>query len=144
MGGIHRLGKDVWSVILKYLSSGNAKALRLTSKHIEARIREYVFSHFHVVVEKVPKESDIHQYVQRIVLRRWAKFPLDRYGLRITHLIVGPYCVDIVKIPASVVRLEIFSYWKEEFEIPHNVTSFYGSIEWKPRIGNHVSAVYYG
>lgn len=142
MGGIHCLGKDVWSIILAQASLKDVKALRLTNKKVEKNIREYVFANFYVTVDNIPKESDIHKYVQRIYLLSQNNFPLEIYGLRITHLIIGPYCVGNVKIPASVKHFEAFQFWRE-IEVPHTVTTFYGSIEWKPKIGDHVTAQYY-
>jgi hypothetical protein len=119
------------------------KSLRLSNKHIEEKTRAYVFSQFYVYISKIPEDSNVLLFIQKIMvdlvfdLRK-----LEKLNLHPTHLELGPYIDSCVVIPPSVTHLEVFCFDKYVV-IPPTVTSFYGHNGWKQKLGKHVSAVFY-
>lgn len=66
--GIESVGKDIWSMILPYITFTYIRYLRLTNKHIAEKTRDYYFNKFMCWVKRIPSNQSIPSSVRSVVI----------------------------------------------------------------------------
>lgn len=123
MGGIHRLGKDVWSVILKHLILKDIEPLRLSNKDIETKIRVYFFSNYAFYIARIPDSCNLPVVIKNVRVHDVKSYQrLMNSNLFITHFAIASHFDGSIVIPESVTHFRTGWTFNLPIDIPQNVT----------------------
>lgn len=134
--GLESMGKDVLSIILRYLRLIHVKKLRLTNKHIEERTRDYYFNNSVCHISMIPFDRCIPLYVRRISIRTLCDYErAHRSNICFTYLRTFgvweqqiPMINTPFEVPSSVIRFDMGTWFNQPIILPSNLKYFIMSL----------------